>query len=104
MQNSETCVQIHRNVDDDKIQQLENTVEILTEQIETLKLELDYNNQELSEIKEELTFTNQELCILNELFANSLALLPINEHRELNNNLLASKKPAKSNRFSQTDF
>lgn len=104
MQNSENCVQIHRNVDVDKIQHLENTVEILTEQVETLKLELDYKNQELSEIKEELNYINQELCILNELYTDSLVLLAINEDRELENNLLASKKTAKSNRFSQTDF
>lgn len=96
MKNSEKCLQLHRNVDTDKIQELEDTVKILIEQINTLKLELDYRNQELSEIKEELNFTNQELCILNELFTNSLALLPIDEVRELDNDLLASKKPAKS--------
>lgn len=104
MQNSETCLKIQKNIDADKIQELEDTVEILTEQIETLKLELDDKNQELSEITKELNCTNQELCVLNELCTDSLALLAINEDRKLDNNLLASKKPAKSNLFSPTAF
>lgn len=101
MQNSETYL---KNIDVDKIQELEDTVEILTEQIVSLKLELSCKNQELSELAEELNFTNQELCSANELFTNTFASLPINEAKKLNNNLLADKKPAKSNLFSPTDF
>lgn len=104
MQSLENSVQIPRNVDANKIQQLEDTVEILTEQLESLKLELDSKNQELSEVVEELNCTNHELCILSELFTNSLAQLPINEVGKLDNNLLASKKHAKSNLFSPTAF
>lgn len=104
MQNSETCSEIQRNFDVDKIQELEDTIEILTEQLESLKLELDSKNQELSEIAEELNCTDHELCIINELFTNSLASLPINEVGELDNNPLASKKPAKSSLFLQTAF
>lgn len=90
MQNSETCLQIHKGTDADKILQLADAVEILSEQIETLKLELYYKNQELEEIKQELIYTNEELCIINELFFNNLAPLPINRGRELANDLLAS--------------
>lgn len=104
MKNLESCVQIHRNIDIDKIQELEDTVEILTEQLETLKLELYDKNQELSEITEELNWTNHELCILNQLFTNNLASLPINEIEKLDNKLLVTKKPTKSNLFSPTVF
>lgn len=90
MQNSETYLQIHDGTDADKILQLIDAVEILSEQIETLKLELDDKNQELEEIKQELLCTNEELRIINELFINNLAPLPINRTKELASELLAS--------------
>jgi chromosome segregation ATPase len=64
LHNLETCLQVQRDVNADKIQQLEDTIEILIERIESLKLELNYKNQELEEIKQELVYTNHELCML----------------------------------------
>ena len=57
MKNSGNCLRIYKNVGDDKARQLEDTVAILTEQVEILKLELDCKNQDLLEIKEELNCT-----------------------------------------------
>lgn len=59
-----TDLKVQRNVDADKIHQLEDTVKILTEKIESLKLELNYKNHEIEEIKQELIYTNHELCIV----------------------------------------
>lgn len=61
--NLKTELQVQRDVDADKIQQLEDTVAILIEQIETLKLEIDYKSHELEEIRQELFYTNRELCV-----------------------------------------
>ena len=62
--NLEACLPVQINVDADTIHQLEDTVEILTEQIESLKIKLDYKNQELEEMKQELIYTEHELCVL----------------------------------------
>lgn len=51
MENSETYLQIYKDISINAMLQLEDTLEILSEQLETLKLELDDNNQELEEIK-----------------------------------------------------
>ena len=59
------------SIDADKIQQLEETAEILKEQIESLKLMLCYKSHELEEMQEELNYTNHELSVLNELYATS---------------------------------
>lgn len=90
--NSEICLQVQRNIDADKIQELEDTVEILKEQIESLKLELCYKNHELEEMQKELNYTSRELCVLNELYATSFKPLPINKVKKLSESLLASKK------------
>lgn len=47
LHNLEACLQVQREVELDKIHQLEYTVEILTEKIKSLKLELAPKNQEL---------------------------------------------------------
>lgn len=64
---SRDYLQVRRNINADKIQQLEETVEILNEQIESLKLMLCYKSHELEEMQEELNYTNHELSVLNEL-------------------------------------
>lgn len=76
--NSESYLQVKRNIDANKIQQLEETVEFLKEQVESLKLELTYKNHELEEIKQELSYTNHELYTLNKLYVDS-KLVFINE-------------------------
>lgn len=104
MRNSKTCLEKRKNIDLDKIQELEDTVAILTEQIVSLKLELDSKDSELLELAEELNFTNQELCSINELLTNTLVSPPSNEPKKSNKNSLASKKSAKSSLFVRTDF
>lgn len=58
-----TGFQAQRDIETDKIQQLEDTVAILSEQIASLKLELDYKNHKIEEIEQELIDTNHELCV-----------------------------------------
>lgn len=90
--NPESYLQVPRGIDADTIQQLEETVEILKEQIESLKLELCYTNHELEEIKQELNYTNQELCAVNKLSAASSKSVSINEVKKLAKKLLAREK------------
>ena len=104
MQNLETYLEVQKNNGAEKIHELEDTVEILSEQIESLKLELDLKDRKLSEIAEELSYTNHELCILNEEFANTLASTNINRVEKSVNKSSASKKPAKSNIVSPAAF
>lgn len=78
----ETYLQVQRDIDADKIQQLEETVKILNEQIESLKLMLCYQSHELEEMQEELNYINHELCVVNELYATSSEPLTINEIKE----------------------
>lgn len=77
-----------RDIDTDKIQELEETVEFLQEQIESLKQYLYHKNYELQQIEQELDYTNKELCT-----ALNLNPLTIDEAMELTKNLLASYKP-----------
>lgn len=67
----ESELQVHRGIGADKIRHLEDTVEILKEQIESLKLDLCHKNYELEEIKQELSSTNHELCAVLELYTAS---------------------------------
>lgn len=91
--NPEIYLQLERDIDADKIRQLEDTVEILNEQIESLKLMLCYKNHELEEMQKELNYTNHELCVFNELYATSSESLPINEVKKLIKTLLVNEKP-----------
>lgn len=89
--NPEIYLQVEAGINADKIQQLEETVEILKEQIESLKLELWYRNYELEEIKQELNYANHELCAVNEFYATSSKLVSSNEVKKLAKNLLVEK-------------
>lgn len=91
--NPEGYFQLERDIDADKIQQLEDKVEILNEQIESLKLMLCYKIHELEEIQQELNYTNHESYVLNELYATSSEPLPINEVKKLIKTLLENEKP-----------
>jgi archaellum component FlaC len=91
--NLEISLQVERDIDADKIQQLEDKVKILNEQIESLKLILCYKSHELEEIQEELNYTNHELYVLNELYATSSEALPINEVKKLTKDLLENEQP-----------
>ncbi len=94
--NPESYLQLQGGIDADKIGQLEETVEILKEQIESLKLELCYTSHELEEIEQELNYTNHELCALNKLYAASSKLVSINEVKKLAKNLLVNEKPIRA--------
>ncbi len=83
--NLETPLQVGRATDADKIYKLEETVEFLLEQIESLKLYLFHKNYELQQIEQELDYTKQELCD-----ALSSKQLTINEPMELAKKALAS--------------
>jgi len=83
--NLETPLQVSRATDADKIYKLEETVEFLLEQIESLKLYLFHKNYELQQIEQELDYTKQELCD-----ALSSKQLTINEPMELAKKALAS--------------
>lgn len=78
----ETYLQVQRDIDADKIQQLKETVNILNEQIESLKLMLYYQSHELEEMQEELNYINHELCVVNELYATSSESLPIKKVKD----------------------
>lgn len=62
--NLETFLQLQRDVDVNKIQQLEAPIETLIEYIESLKLKLDYKTQKLEKSKQELIYTYHELSVL----------------------------------------
>ncbi|MDF5730507.1 MAG: hypothetical protein PUP92_21410 [Rhizonema sp. PD38] len=83
--NVESHLQVWRGIDVDKIEELEEQVEFLLEQIESLKLYLCQKNYELQEIKEELSKTTQELYA-----ALNAQPITIDETIELTKKLLAS--------------
>ncbi|GAB1542839.1 hypothetical protein NUACC21_55130 [Scytonema sp. NUACC21] len=67
---------------------IEDTVELLYEQIETLKQLLYYKELELQEIEQELRDTNENLCA-----ALNSPRLPLDEAKELVKTILPTKKP-----------
>lgn len=66
--------------------EIEDAVELLQEQVESLKQELHYKELELQQIQQELIFTNQELCAVL-----TVKQLTLNEAKELAKNILASQ-------------
>lgn len=66
--------------------EIEDTVELLQEQVESLKQELHYKELELQQIQQELIFTNQELCGVLKV-----KQLTLDEAKELAKNILASQ-------------
>ncbi|MBD2773463.1 hypothetical protein [Iningainema tapete] len=90
IRDQESHLQVPRGIDADKILELEEKVEFLLEQIESLKQYLCHKNYELQQIEQELGYTNKELRD-----ALNAKLLNINEAMELAKNLLASNKPTK---------
>ncbi|MBD2004756.1 MULTISPECIES: hypothetical protein [Cyanophyceae] len=66
--------------------EIEDAVELLQEQVESLKQELHYKELELQEIQQELIFTNQELCA-----ALTVKQLTLDEAKELAKSILASQ-------------
>ncbi|BAZ26263.1 hypothetical protein NIES4073_71690 [Kalymmatonema gypsitolerans NIES-4073] len=68
--------------------EIEDTVELLCEQIETLKQLLQYKELELEEKKQELRDTNEDLCA-----ALNSPWLTLAEAKQLVKQLLVSKKP-----------
>lgn len=85
--NAESHLQVWRGIDADTIEELEEKVEFLLEQIESLKLYLCDKDYELQEIRQELIYTNQELCT-----ALNSQPLTIDEAIELTKKLLASDR------------
>ncbi|MBV8882442.1 MAG: hypothetical protein JO235_00355 [Chroococcidiopsidaceae cyanobacterium CP_BM_RX_35] len=71
-------------------QELEETIEILQAQIESLELELCYKNYELEALKQELKYTNQELST-----AINSQQLTFAQAEELARYFLATEKPIK---------
>lgn len=68
--------------------ELQDTIEILQEQLESLNQLLLYKELEIQEMEQELLSTNQELCS-----ALSLECLTLEEAKELAKKILASQKP-----------
>ncbi|MBD1905816.1 hypothetical protein NDI37_09320 [Funiculus sociatus GB2-A5] len=66
--------------------EIEDAVELLQEQVESLKQELHYKELELQQIQQELIFTNQELCAVL-----TVKQLTLDEAKELAKNILASQ-------------
>lgn len=54
-------------LDANEILKLEETIEILREEVESFKQLLHQQNQKIQEITQELMYTNQELCIATNL-------------------------------------
>ena len=69
---------------------LEETIEILEAQVESLATELCYRNHQLEQMQQELRYTNQELCTV----INS-DLLAFEKAEELAREFLANEKPLK---------
>ncbi|BAY44867.1 hypothetical protein SAMD00079811_24690 [Scytonema sp. HK-05] len=68
--------------------EIEDTVELLCEQIETLKQLLQYKQLEIEEIKQELRYTNEDLCA-----ALNSPWLTLDQAKQLVKQILVSKKP-----------
>lgn len=68
--------------------EIEDTVELLCEQVETLKQLLEYKQLELQEIQRELRYTNEELCA-----ALNSEWLTLDEAKEVVKKIFVSKKP-----------
>lgn len=83
-------VQSRRVADVYRIRELEERIEILEAQLESLKLELCYKNDELEEMQQELRYTNQELCR-----AYNSKPLTLEQAEKLVSNLLATERPLK---------
>ncbi|MBD1928587.1 hypothetical protein H6F74_20380 [Trichocoleus sp. FACHB-90] len=94
--------------------EIEDAVELLHEQVESLKQELHYKELELQHIQQELIFTNQELCAVL-----AVKQLTLDEAKELAKSILASQNitgeslcellsaiygtPVKADELQQTD-
>ncbi|GAB1542836.1 hypothetical protein NUACC21_55100 [Scytonema sp. NUACC21] len=76
------------NINSGERSEIEETVELLCEQVETLKLLLYYKELELQEIEQELRDTNENLCA-----ALNSPWLPLDEAKELVKAILSTKKP-----------
>ena len=68
--------------------EIEDTVELLYEQIETFKQLLEYKQLELEEIKQQLRYTNEDLCA-----ALNSPWVTLDEAKQLVKQILVSKKP-----------
>jgi septal ring factor EnvC (AmiA/AmiB activator) len=68
--------------------EIEDRVELLCEQIETLKQLLQYKELELQQIKQELRYTNEDLCA-----ALNSPWVTLDEAKQLVKQILVSKKP-----------
>ena len=68
--------------------EIEDTVDLLCEQLETLNQLLEWKQLELDQIKQELNYTNKELCA-----ALNREWLTLDEAKELVKKILVSKKP-----------
>jgi len=68
--------------------EMEDTVELLCEQVETLKELLHYKQLELQEIERELRYTNEDLCA-----ALNSELVTLDEAKQLVKKILITKKP-----------
>ncbi|MBF2006944.1 MAG: hypothetical protein IGS49_16100 [Chlorogloeopsis fritschii C42_A2020_084] len=77
-----------RDLDSAARSEIEDALELLWEQVETLKQELYYKELDLQEIEQELNYINQELCA-----ALTSEWPPLDEAKQLFKNILVSKKP-----------
>lgn len=90
IRNQESHLQKWRGIDAEQSRELEETVEFLEEQIESLRQGLRHKSYELQAIKQELRYTNYKLCAVI-----SSKLLTVDKAEELAKNLLTGEKPTK---------
>lgn len=85
------------SIDADKLLDNWEEIELLHEQIASLKLELSEKNQQLQEIEEELRFTNQELRDANHELCEAVHLqyLTLNQAKQLATAFLRCEKPTR---------
>lgn len=79
---------------DRKIREMEEEIEFLREQVESLKQGLRYEYERSNEYLEELAHTNQELELMNKEICNLIAskTQPIDEVKELPESIIKKKK------------
>lgn len=63
-----------RNFSTDKPLEIEQTAELLREQVETLRQQLEYERQIVEQYQQELLCTNDEMSIINKELQNALRL------------------------------
>ncbi len=92
--NQENHITQENALKDRKIREMEEEIELLREQVKSLKEELRYEYERSNEYLEELAHTNQELELMNKEICNLIAsnTQPIDEVKELPESIIKKKK------------